>query len=317
MRGTWLALAVVIAAVLLETGVARDAATAQSTVATAPHNIGPMLPSPGPIAQCPHAQPVPAALKLPAVVPPGEPKDIENTMLAYLKTYRYQHLGWCVDKYVRDTGPYTHGQYYGTHPAVRIYYSPEMMRWLLGDRKGVPDDGAVVIKEQYGKPAAAFTGLGENQLKPNDWTIMVRRSSASRDGWFWAEVYPGLPFSPVQYPNGGFGLYCLRCHGSANDATTFASTRNIKGFAGDPILFRVDDTWRTPPPVGSALADAAPRARREPPEERRASSGRVAPSRLAAADPAVPAGTARRQPCEPEPAPAVTVPHVIAMPELS
>ena len=194
----------------------------------------------------------PDALRLPAVVPPGEPTAIEQKMLAYLSTYEYRALGWCVDKYVRDTGPYIHGEYYGTHPAVRIYYSPEMMDWLRGGRHGVPRDGAVIIKEQYSPtPAARYAGLKDDQLKPTDWTVMIR-SSASRDGWFWAEVFtPGMKFGGTQYPNAGFGLYCLRCHGSANDATTFASLSNIKGFPGDPITFKVDDSWRTPPPAAS------------------------------------------------------------------
>ncbi|MDB5028613.1 MAG: cytochrome c family protein, partial [Candidatus Eremiobacteraeota bacterium] len=208
---------------------------------------------------CPdvRASPAPAALRLPATVPPGEPIAIEEKMLAYLRTYEYRHLGWCVDKYVRDTGPYVHGQYYGTHPAVRIYYSPEAMDWLRGGRHGAPADGAVIIKEQYPPPAARYGGAKDDALKPTDWTVMIRRASASRDGWFWAEVYttPPMTFNATQYPNAGFGLYCLRCHASANTAASFASLTNVKGFGGDPITFKVDDTWRTPAP--SAVATPA------------------------------------------------------------
>jgi hypothetical protein len=75
-----------------------------------------------------------------------------------------------------------------------------------------------------------------------------------------------MTFGGTQYPNAGFGLYCLRCHGSANDATTFASTSNIKGFPGDPITFKVDDSWRTPAPVPSASAALTTRGRQEEPE---------------------------------------------------
>ena len=222
---------------------------------------------------CPRAQPVPDALRLPpqAAIPPGEPTAIEQRMLRYLYgddpdhvpsnspgLYPYRRLGWCVDKYVRDTGPYVHGQYYGTHPAVRIYYSPEMMAWLRNGRRGVPADGAVMIKEQYPAPAAMHGNEHGAALKPLDWTVMIRRSSASRDGWFWAEVYTktptskGMTFGGTQYPNAGFGLYCLRCHASANVATTFAALDNIKGYAGEPLIFKVDDTWRTPPPETAA-----------------------------------------------------------------
>jgi hypothetical protein len=174
-------------------------------------------------------------------------------MLAYLQSYRYRELGWCRDKGVRDTGPYIAHVSYGTHPAVQIYYSPEVMAWLRGGRKGVPADGAVIIKEQYGsKPAAAFAGLAERELRPTDWTIMIRRSGASHDGWFWAEVYTGMfdtAAAPTSYPNAGFGLYCLRCHASAAGALTVSSLENIRGFPGEPVAYRVDDSWRHPLPL--------------------------------------------------------------------
>ncbi len=236
---------------------------------------------------CPNAQPVPSALRLPAVVPAGEPTAIERRMLRYLygddpnrvpsaspDLYPYRRLGWCVDKYVRDTGPYVHGVYYGTHPAVRIYYSPEVVTWLRNGRRGVPADGAVIIKEQYDPPAAAYAGLREGQLQPHDWTVMIRRSSASRDGWFWAEVFTktkpsgsGMSFGGTQYQWAGFGLYCLRCHASANDAASFAALDNIKGFPGEPFTYKIDDSWRTPAP---STAAPAVRAQPEPEHEKNA-----------------------------------------------
>ena len=42
-------------------------------------------------------------------------------------------LNWHQDKTVRDTGPYIKKKYYGTHPAVRIFYSPRVMYWLTGN----------------------------------------------------------------------------------------------------------------------------------------------------------------------------------------
>ena len=208
-----------------------------------------------PSAACANAAPVPAALRLPARVPPGEPVAIEQRLLRYLSSYAYRDLGWCVDKAVRDTGPYLDHVMYGTHTAVRIYYSPEMMAWLRGGRRGVPADGAVIIKEQYGaKPAAAFAGQGDATLRPTDWTIMIRRSSASRDGWFWGEVWTTMfgtqpPATTVAYPNAGFGLYCLRCHASAARALTFSALENVRGFPGEPLRYRVDDSWRFPLPA--------------------------------------------------------------------
>lgn len=87
---------------------------------------------------CGRALPVPAGLRLPSSVPSGEPVAIERTMLDYLSSYRYRDLGWCVDKSLRDTGPYIHHISYGVHPTVRIYYSPEIMEWLRGGQRGSP-----------------------------------------------------------------------------------------------------------------------------------------------------------------------------------
>ena len=225
---------------------------------------------------CPHARPVPSDLQLPATVPPGEPIALEQKMLTYLRAYRYRALDWCVDKYVRDTGPYAHGEYFGTHPAVRIYYSPEMMEWLRRGRSGVPRDGAVIIKEQYAPPPAVrYEGLEDDALRPTDWTLMIRRSAASRDGWFWAELYttPAMTFRRAQYPNAGFGIYCLRCHASANDAMTFSSLNNIKGFPGEPIAYKIDGSWRSPlpkPAPSQTLSIAIVRAKPQPEHEKNA-----------------------------------------------
>lgn len=70
---------------------------------------------------------------------PADPGTFQFDSLVYefLKERRYDDsLHWCVDSGVRDTGPYIKGAYFGTHPAVRIYYSPEVIRWLKDDRKG-------------------------------------------------------------------------------------------------------------------------------------------------------------------------------------
>jgi mono/diheme cytochrome c family protein len=208
---------------------------------------------------CGRALPVPAALRLPSFVPSGEPTAIERTMLDYLASYRYRDLGWCVDKSLRDTGPYIHHLSYGVHPTVRIYYSPEVMDWLRNGRRGMPRDGAVIIKEQYPpNPAIAFAGQSNAQLRPTDWTIMIRRSSATHDGWFWGELYVGMfgaqTAAGTQYPSAGFGIYCLRCHASAEKALTFASLENIQGYPGKPLHYFVDSSWRTKPPAAAKAA---------------------------------------------------------------
>lgn len=203
---------------------------------------------------CPNAQPIPPQLRLPANLPPGEPVAFEKQVLQYLSTLEYRKLGWCEDKWVRDTGPFMKGQDAIVHPPVRIFYSPEVSRWLLNGRKGAIPDGAVIIKEQFGPPPAArYRDIPEDQLGcSNDWSFMIKNSAASRDGWFWGEVWNSETFpmnfnDPFQYPNAGYGLYCLRCHASAESEHTFSTTNNIKGAPGWPLQFRVDDTWMTIP----------------------------------------------------------------------
>lgn len=185
--------------------------------------------------------------------------EFEQHLYDFVNSRQYTRLGWMVDKGVRDTGPFVGGSYYGTHPAVRIYYSPEVMDWLVGGRQTAIPDGAVIIKEQFKPPAARHAGLDDEQLWDalESWTIMVKDSKGSHDGWFWSN--PGKNQKVVNYyeypfeePYSGFGLYCVRCHGSTKspgltNEYTFASLRNIKGFPGSPLLFRVDDSWRPDP----------------------------------------------------------------------
>src|SRR5436305_15326281 len=83
-------------------------------------------------------------LPLPSTLPVAE---YEAKLFAFLNAREYTRLGWCRDKCVRDTGPYIDGTYYGTHPAVRIYYSPGVIRWLANGRVGTIPDGEMVIKE--------------------------------------------------------------------------------------------------------------------------------------------------------------------------
>src|SRR3954447_13815935 len=175
--------------------------------------------------------------------------NYEQQLLTWLQNDEYAKLGWCVDKSIRDTGPYINGTYFGTHKAVRIYYSPGVMRWLTGGRTGPIPDGAMIVKEQWNGPAARY----ENQAAPavTDWTIMIKDAGGSADGWWWAELWKNMPLDTadsLQYPNAGFGIYCTRCHASAEKEQTFSALNNLAGFPGWPLTFRVDDTWRNPAP---------------------------------------------------------------------
>src|SRR5690606_37269947 len=90
----------------------------------------------------------------------------------------------------------------------------------------------------------------------SSWTVMVKDSAGSHDGWFWSNPEKGKPPAdnhqyPFDHPVSGFGLYCVRCHASTKtdgetNEYTFASLRNIEGYPGEPLLFRVDDSWREP-----------------------------------------------------------------------
>jgi Cytochrome P460 len=202
------------------------------------------------IAQCPDAKENP--LPLPSSM---SPDGFHDQLLAFLQNTEYVKLGWCVDKTVRDTGPYIDSEYLGTHPAVRVYYSPAVMKWLINGRIDKIPDGAMIVKEMYAPaPAARYEG---KQLDPVSWTVMIKDSKASKDGWFWGGLWTSSPpmprpsdsyKPPFPVPNEGFGLTCLHCHASSEKEFTFASLNNIKGFPGNPLSFFIDDTWRNPPP---------------------------------------------------------------------
>ncbi len=200
----------------------------------------------------------PSGLPRPSATPVAE---FEEKLFAFLNSREYVRLGWRHDKGVRDTGPLIQGKSYGTHPAVRVYYSPGVIRWLMNGRVGPIPDGEMIIKEQYPAPAARHAGKSEDELWKSleSWTVMVKDSAGSHDGWFWSNPAKGQCVAdnhryPFDYPISGFGLYCVRCHAATHspgtepadrgNEFTFASLRNIEGFPGEPILFRVDDSWR-------------------------------------------------------------------------
>ena len=100
-------------------------------------------------------------------LPPPSSKqlvDYEKILYRWLMDRKYAQLAandtsWAVDKRVRDTGPFINGKNYGVHPAVRIYYSPEVKRWLRNKRKGPVDDGAIIVKEMFLPPAEIYQEL--------------------------------------------------------------------------------------------------------------------------------------------------------------
>jgi hypothetical protein len=183
---------------------------------------------------------------------------------SYLRAFCHRNpaAGWKVDKAIRDTGPFTaslkdgkwSGTYHGTHAPVMIWYSPEMYAWLKANRpseehlaptepEAVPD-GAIMVKEMYPAPGAACRSVDPSRLLPTSGAaVMIRDSKGSHDGWFWGwfgwtDWEPDWPARPGNgYPNMGFGQYCVNCHASARDNSTFAALKNIKGEPGTPLNF--------------------------------------------------------------------------------
>lgn len=178
--------------------------------------------------------------------------------------------GWKRDGFVRDTGPFINGDYYGTHPAVRIHYSPEAAAWIEGGRKGPVPQGAILIKEMFNPPAALYRTLAETPYLIENpeihealladllvgWTIMIQdKGGDSKDGWFWSGPFKGYSFdkpggaSNVDngeiVPVSGFGVgTCIRCHASAENGNTFSSENNFDP-QKIPLQFKVDNSWRS------------------------------------------------------------------------
>lgn len=214
-----------------------------------------------------HAQNATSPLPLPSALPL---LDYQKQLYPFVADRAFAKEGWTRDKSWRDTGPFILGTSYGTHPAVRIYYSPEVITWLEGGRKGAIPDGAMAVKEMATPPSARYNEYLEmlTYMHPDDpakveelmieylrkdgglnWTVMVKDSSISHGGWFFASVAQSAdidtfepPFSPAT-GLAGDGM-CMRCHASATEELIFSSLDNIEGYPGEPMIFRVDESWR-------------------------------------------------------------------------
>lgn len=202
-----------------------------------------------------------SGLQLPSDFLPARLPEFQAQLKTFLTSGKYKTLKWCEDKKLRDTGPFVNGVSYGVHPTVKIYYSPAVINWLLKRNSGqaIPD-GSMIVKEQYTAPAARY------QLGPpkgiNGWTIMIKDSKGSADGWYWAEMWDAQCVDnnkpPFAVPYAGFGLYCVRCHASAEKEHTFTYSKNINGFPGDPDSYFVDLSWASTPVSSHGSAPVQP-----------------------------------------------------------
>lgn len=201
-----------------------------------------------------------SGLPLPSSFLPARLSEFQAQLKSFLSSGQYRTLNWCEDKKLRDTGPFVNGVSYGVHPTVKIYYSPAVIAWLSNSEGKLIPDGAMIVKEQYSPPAARY------QLQPpqriNGWTIMIKDSKGSQDGWYWAEIWDTQCVDnnnpPFAIPYAGFGLYCVRCHASAEKEHTFTYSKNIKGFPGDPDSYFVDLSWASAPLTPHGAGPAQP-----------------------------------------------------------
>ena len=201
-----------------------------------------------------------SGLPLPTSFLPARLPEFQTQLQSFLTSGKYRTLNWCEDKKLRDTGPFINNVSYGVHPTVKIYYSPAVINWLIrkDSNKPIPD-GAMIVKEQYTAPAARYQ-IQQPQI--NGWTIMIKDSKGSQDGWYWAEIWGSQCADnnnpPFAYPYAGFGLYCVRCHASAEKEHTFTYSKNINGFPGDPDSYFVDLSWVAGSSNAHAPAPAQP-----------------------------------------------------------
>jgi hypothetical protein len=173
-----------------------------------------------------------------AWAPPNfaDPNKAAQDVQDFLRGEQYKALGWLHDANWRLTGPFegcpcpsgsskdcVAGVNKGPHPAVRIYYSPEVIDWMCKYRRGkdeLPDapdmpDGAMIIKEML-SPAETRLALvpGTNKLwiaplpvSPaiapapyerafGSWTIILKNRAQAADGWYWAYFDKTSPANP-------------------------------------------------------------------------------------------------------------------------
>lgn len=150
----------------------------------------------------------------------------------------FKVLDWPADGVQRPSGPTFVDprsgalQSAGTHGAglMRIWYSPDLIRWLKAGRTGRAPDGAVIIKAMFKRQPPSW-----EQVAFSGYAIMVMDYAGSWDGWYYADG--AAQSGPVEtdatapygyYDYNSFGQYCVNCHASAVDNNTFATLRNLR-----------------------------------------------------------------------------------------
>src|SRR5262249_41762755 len=124
-------------------------------------------------------------------LPAASAPDFLPRLTRYLNNLCYQKAGWTHDAEVRTSD--------GVHPFVKIWYSPQVFTWMTtNQRNGPVPNGAGIVKEMYAAADAPLT----------EWTVMIKDSDLSWDGWYWGDLVnpsPSHPNQPSGPPNGGCG----------------------------------------------------------------------------------------------------------------
>ena len=211
--GALLALLVLLARVDAAPGVAAGGAASGSPIPGCPDLVWGSLPPAGSpefpdraslCASVP-GQPLPTDLWPPEDLVSLDDQNgyAERLLSEFLRPRRYAtELGWAGDAHWRFSGDFqgcpSDGSFasFGVHLIVRVWYSPEVVQWLCGDRSTGLPAGAMVVKEEH-----LFKGDGiitidptshraapSQDLTPDIFTVMIKRPSAAFDGYYWAAV---------------------------------------------------------------------------------------------------------------------------------
>ena len=184
-------------------------------------------------------EPAPPAFRNPPSLDEFAAKnEFDENFREFVRQRRYSNdLNWNRDLNWRMTGPYLgaigFGEFFGVHSsAVRIYYSPEVVKWLCDGRVGEIPDGAMIIKEQH--PINESLGIVTDEdgcmsivplnLEPTHWTTFIKQNSESFDGWYQGSIRAKSMENPV--PLWQIGNPPILDASAVTDPNFFASTGN-------------------------------------------------------------------------------------------
>jgi hypothetical protein len=186
-------------------------------------------------------------------LPPASTSGFQAELGIFLNNYCYEQEGWEHDSEVRTSD--------GVHNYVKVWYSPSIFNWMtVQNRQGPVPDGAMLVKEEHATLSAPLML----------WSVMVKDSAISWDGWYWGAILPtsaSPPPTPRPGPGGCApalpamaepGMYCLNCHASAIDASkTYASTAYLDPPAQPSLRLGLNSPL-SDPPMHSWLLRGAP-----------------------------------------------------------